>query len=126
MEFLPHEVRFLYDSVVVRRIPDRLIPPGNKFYDWAGTFARNEVHMHPAEFDYDGYNPSGQHDPFGTVPGGSGYIERKFFEQYDTSCSGCWPVTIGGITYPAAHHLLDYVKVWDMPADTKIQPFMTH
>jgi hypothetical protein len=112
MEMLPHEVRILYDSVVVRRIPDRLIPPGNKFYDWACTYARNELNVHPAEMDIDG--------------GSSGISERNFFEQYDTSCSGCWPVTIGGVTYPAAHHLVDYMRIWDMPADAKIQPYITH
>ncbi|MFI5201155.1 MAG: hypothetical protein ACHQNE_02055, partial [Candidatus Kapaibacterium sp.] len=33
MEWLPHEVRYLIDSVVVCRFPDRLIPPGNPYYD---------------------------------------------------------------------------------------------
>jgi len=63
-------------------------------------------------------------DPFGTIDTtSSGHAERKFFEQYDTTCSGCWPDVYG---HPAAHHLVDYVKIWDMPADAKIQPFMTH
>jgi hypothetical protein len=29
-------------------------------------------------------------------------------------------VTIGSKTYPAAHYLFDYVKVWDVPKDVKI------
>jgi hypothetical protein len=30
--------------------------------------------------------------------------------------SGVWDVTVGGHTYHAAHHLQDYVKVYDVPS----------
>ena len=51
-------------------------------------------------------------------------MERKFFESHDTeSVLGFKDVEIppgSGHWYHAAHHLIDYVKVWDTPADMKI------
>ena len=106
MEFLPHEVRFLYDSVVVRRIPDRLIPPGNRYYDWVGTYARAPNVLRPAEFVID-YN-------------GDAVSELTYFQAHASDCNGCWPDQYGN---PTAHHLLDYVKVWDLPAGANLPPF---
>ena len=113
MEFLPHEVRFLYDSNVVRRFPDRMIPPGDPHYDWVSTCPRGEQLIYPSEIDMDGDNTY-------TLSN----LERKFFEQYDTTASGCWDVIIGGKTYHAAHHLIDYVKVWDVPKEMQIPDFL--
>jgi hypothetical protein len=110
VEILPHEIRFLYDSNVVRRIPDRLIPRGTPYYDVASTYPRLPVCIRPGEMDIDA-NPSD------TTSGG--YLEKKYFEAHADSCSGCWPYH----GQPAAHHLLDYVKVWDVPADVKISGY---
>ncbi len=112
MEWLPHEVRFLYDSVVVRRFPDRLVPRGNKYYDWVTTEPRIPASIYPAELDVDFGNST---DSLGVVPGSASYIERQYFMAH-TSNPGFWPV----YGQPAAHHLLDYVKVWDVPKDVII------
>jgi hypothetical protein len=122
MEWLPHEVRILVDSVVVRRLPDRLIPPGNPYYDWISTLPRTLTNILPAEIDID-YN-SQNPDPFGAdtshnVNGWYGlnsltYVERKYFEHALAASS--WPGVWGG----AAHHLIDYIKVWDVPKDVQI------
>jgi len=127
MEVLPHEIRILFDSNVVRRIPDRLIPPGNPYYDWASKLERSVLSIHPGEMDID--NPADSlcndasldsHGNFNSVA----YVERQFFDAHNTNAAlGCWPVTIGSKTYPAAHHLVDYVKVWDVPADVKIPDY---
>jgi hypothetical protein len=53
-------------------------------------------------------------------------MERKYFESHATDTvknPGCWDVTIDGKTYHAAHHLIDYVKIWDVPKDVKIPNF---
>ena len=133
MELLPNEVRILMDSNVVWRSPDRLIPPGNHFYDWASKIPRSPVGIHPAEIDID-YNTS---DPFGadstTFFWGPGRDtmqywnsvtghERQYLDQHPNN-PGCWDVTIGGKTYHAAHHLIDYAKIWDIPADVKVPDF---
>jgi hypothetical protein len=107
MELLPHEVRFLMDSNVVRRIPDRTIPIGNKEYDLATTIERCPEQILLAETDLDNEDTVG------------------LSQDIDTSSRsrGCWDVTIGGVTYHAAHDRVDYVKVWDVPADCKIEGF---
>ena len=111
MEWLPHEVRILYDSVVVRRIPDRLVPRSSIYYDWAGTESRSPTVLRPAEVDLDGYwNDTTS----------NGWEERKYFEAHASDCLGCWPDANG---HPAAHHMLDYVKVWDIPKDVKIPDY---
>jgi hypothetical protein len=115
MEWLPHEIRFLYDSNVVRRFPDRLVPAGSPYYDYATTMMRSLANIRPAEIDID-YDPS---DPFGTNSSSVTYIERQFFEHHLTN-PGFWDVIIGGRTYHAAHHRVDYVKVWDVPKDVTI------
>jgi fatty acid desaturase len=53
------------------------------------------------------------------------YLERTYFETATSTPSwpGCWDVTIGGRTYHAAHHLLDYVKIWDLPQGPLVRPF---
>ncbi len=127
MEFLPHEVRFLVDSNVVRRWPDHLIPPGNPYYDWITTQPRSMLTIHPGEFDMD--NNSKNADPFGGDDtsgywmGWLGYNsityeERHYFETHPHN-PGCWDVN----GQHAAHHLLDYVKVWDVPKDVKIPDY---
>jgi hypothetical protein len=50
------------------------------------------------------------------------HAERKYFEH--AAATAGWPgmkeVHIGGKTYPAAHYLIDYVKIWDVPKEVKI------
>ncbi len=115
MEWLPHEVRYLIDSNVVRRFPDRLVPKTSKYYDWVTTEPRMPASILPAEFDIDFGSPD--NDSLGIIPGSASYIERQYFLTHDTSTGeGFWPV----YGQPAAHHLLDYVKVWDVPKDVII------
>jgi hypothetical protein len=127
MELLPHELRYLVDGNVVRRVPDRLVPVGTKYYDWASTFERTALCIHPAEIDID-EDPSDSlgtdtsHTSDGKYYKSLTYQERHYFDTHLTN-PGCWDVTIGGRTYHAAHHLVDYVKVWDVPADMKISGF---
>jgi hypothetical protein len=123
MEYLPHEVRFLVDSVVVRRLPDRLIPPGTPYSDWITKEPRAALVFHAGEFEVD----NDTSDPFGvdstvayTYDGYNAYksetyYERKFFELHPNN-PGFWDV-YGQHT---AHHLLDYVKVWDVPKNVTI------
>ena len=126
MEFLPHELRYLVDGNVMRRVPDRLIPVNDKHYDWVTKMGRTQININPSEVDLDigSYKDSlgiSHDDSTGVHPGTVGYMERQFFESHDTeSVMGFKDVTIGGKTYHAAHHLIDYVKVWDVPADIKI------
>ncbi len=108
MEWLPNEVRILYDSNVVRRLPDRLIPRNSPLYEWASTYARSPVNIHPAQFDMDG--------------GPTGVLEKAFFEVFGSTCSGCWPID----GKPTAHHLIDYVKVWDLTNASSISPMPQH
>jgi hypothetical protein len=113
MEFLPHEMRILLDGNVMRRFPDRLIPPDNKDYDYITKLPRAPMDAYIGEFDID-VSP----DSLGVTPGSVTYQERKYFEQYDTSLShGCWDVTLGGHTYHAAHHKIDYIDILDLPQD---------
>jgi hypothetical protein len=116
MEFLPHEVRYLIDSVVVRRFPDRLVPPGTPYSDWVTTMPRSMTDIRPAEIDIDW---GGTSDPFGTTPGTQMYMQRKYLEHAlaTPGWPGVWPDKYG---HPAAHHLVDYVKVWDVPRNVQI------
>jgi hypothetical protein len=121
MELLPHEVRFLVDSNVVRRIPDHLVPTNTPYYDWASKIMRSPVNIHPAEFDID----LDTNDRFGVVPGTSTYNERHYFETH-LGNPGFWDVDIppgSGHWYHAAHHLVDYVKIWDVPTSMKISGY---
>ena len=113
MEWLPHEVRFLYDSVVVYRFPDRMIPPGDPYYDWVERFGRSPVNILPGEFDGD--DELNSLDSHGN-PTQSAQITQNFFLAHLGNASmGFWN--------GAAHHLLDYVKVWDVPRDVIIPGF---
>jgi hypothetical protein len=113
MEWLPNEIRFLLDSNVIRRWPDHLLPVGNRFYDWPNKIPRGPVNFRPAEWIM---NP-------GSYPLGVDSASRAYFEAYDTTCSGCGDVTIGGKTYHAAHQKVDYIRIWDVPSDVKIPNF---
>ena len=116
MEWLPHEVRFLYDSVVLFRWTDHMVPPGNAYYDWVGTMSRSATEIHPAQFDL----PSDT-DVFGRTPGSAMYQVRAYFEHAASQVS--WP---GFETFDgkrAAHHMLDYVKVWDVPKNVFIPTY---
>jgi hypothetical protein len=127
MEWLPHEIRFLYDSNVVRRFPDRLVPAGSPYYDYATTMMRSLANIRPAEIDIDYSRP----DSLGTDTTGAynnnnyksnTYIERHYFDTHLTN-PGFWDVEIpkgSGHWYHAAHHKVDYVKVWDVPKDVQI------
>ena len=60
------------------------------------------------------------------LAGSMTFIQRHFFEAHDSTCQGCWDIEIppgSGHWYPAAHHLVDYFKIWDMPADIKVRPY---
>ena len=97
MEWLPNEVRFLYDSVVLFRWPDHMVPPGNAYYDWVGTMSRSATNIHPAQFDL----PSDT-DVFGRTPGSAMFQVRAYFEHAASQLS--WP---GFETFDgkrAAHH----------------------
>jgi hypothetical protein len=112
MEFLPHEVRILVDSVVVRRLPDRLIPRGSPYYDWITTLPRTPIDILPAETDID-----------------PGEAERLSFEhaaafELAHPIPG-WPGFEMVDGKPVAHHLIDYIKVWDVPKDVYI-PNLPH
>jgi len=139
LEWLPHEVRILYDSVVVRRFPDRLIPPGDSHYDWASTQPRSNVILFPAQFDIDlgsykdtvtGLTDTDWTGSYNRMDGWGDFlsttkVQRQYFETHPHN-PGFWDVEIPpGSThwYPAAHHLLDYVKVWDVPKDVTIPNF---
>lgn len=126
LELLPNEAIFLFDSNVVMREPDRMVPPSSKFFGVVSNIRRSPVSIFPAECDID----NSHNDPFGVDSsknwwGGynsDSYVERKYFEAHPHN-PGLWDVTIGGKTYHAAHHLIDYVKIWDVPADVKVAPF---
>ena len=125
MEVLPHEIRILYDSNVVRRIPDRLVPPGSQYYDYATNYVRTRMALLPGEFDIDldSYIDSlevSHVDSLGQVPGTLTNKERTYFEAHVNDCAGCWPDKNG---HPAAHHRLDYIKIWDVPSDMKISDY---
>ncbi len=127
MEWLPHEVRFLVDSVVVRRWPDRLVPPGDPHYDWVSTMPRGLAWILPAQTDFD-YSSG---DPFGADPslnswGGPTsitYVERKYFEH--AAQNPHWPGFETVDRKQVAHYLIDYVKVWDVPKNDYI-PNLPH
>ncbi len=142
MEIFPSEIRFLVDSVVVRRIPDRLIPRGDPYYDWAWTTPRSPIDIHLPELDLDFStytNASGatvtdtlgQDSSTSTYKGVTyynsiAYAIRSYFEHHGDSCEGCWDVEEppgSGRWLHAAHHLVDYIKVWDVPADVQIPKY---
>jgi hypothetical protein len=123
----------LYDSNVVRRIPDRLIPVGDSEYDVASKLPRSGGNFMLGQFDLD--NNGDLSDPFGIDTTGAWnnnptsvtYMQRKAFEQAvaysiahpSTPWAGFWPYH--GQT--VAHDRIDYVRVWDLPAGTTIPNF---
>jgi hypothetical protein len=113
MEYLPHEVRFLYDSVVMRRLPDRLIPPSSPYYHWIEQFGRSGLNIIPAEFNG---GDLVAHIDFDAT------YQINYFLSHITN-PGFWDVTINGHTSHAAHHLVDYVKVFDVPSNTVIPDY---
>jgi hypothetical protein len=114
VELLPHEARFLVDGAVRQRFPDRLVPKGSQQYDYVTKFPRTPMSIEPAEIDMDG-------DPNDTSAGSVYYMEKAYFDANHTTCLGCLPLTIGG--QPSPHHLVDYVKVWDLPSGSKLPDF---
>jgi hypothetical protein len=138
MELLPHEARFLMDSNVVYRIPDRMVPTSSPYYDRASQIMRSipYIELNNMDIDYTTSDPMGTNDSIAwlipiihgtdtTID--TGYVsvtygERHYFETHPHN-PGFWPVTIGDITYPAAHVRIDYFKVWDMTTEHKIAPF---
>jgi hypothetical protein len=130
VEILPNEIRFLYDSNVVRRIPDRLIPPGHREYDVASKLGRTPPSFYIGQLDYD-RNGDYTFDPYGidSTKDGGNYISKTFRERtsFEQAVALGWhgfePATIGSITYPAAHDKIDYVRVWDVPRDQRISNY---
>ncbi len=130
MEWLPHEIRYLYDSVVLRRFPDRLVPRNSPYYDWISQLPRSLALIRPAEIDMDvnsnNYDPYGMDDTVAYTYDGLTfyksitYQERHYFETHLMN-----PGFENVDGQPVAHHLIDYVKVWDVPADVKI-PDLPH
>ncbi|HEX5315831.1 MAG TPA: hypothetical protein VFX22_04185, partial [Candidatus Kapabacteria bacterium] len=98
MEFLPHECEFLVDGAVILRFPDRMVPPGDIRYDYVTSYPRASLPIIPGELEM-------QNTPFA----------EAYFRNNVGSCLGCWD--------NAAHLRIDYVKVWDVPADIKIPDF---
>jgi hypothetical protein len=128
MELLPNELRYLIDGNVVRRFPDRLIPLNNPFHNKIADIPRNATYLDPAEvgIHVDKRGDGSMIDPLGVTLGSATYAERQYFESHATGTvknPGCWDVIIDGIPYHAAHHLVDYVKIWDVPKDVKVPNF---
>ena len=112
MEFLPNEVRILFDSVVVYRFPDRMIPPGSLYYNWVNTMGRGGINIIPGEFDADDELDNRSN---GIPDQVSQITQNFFFAHLNDSTLGFWN--------QAAHHLIDYVKVFDVPKDVTIPNF---
>lgn len=120
VEILPSEIRFLYDSNVVRRIPDRLIPLGDTENDLAWKLPRSHFNFFIGQLDQDN-NDDAHTDPFGNDSGSITWEQRQSFEHAAASPSwaGFWPYHGKNV----AHDLIDYVRVWDVPSDMKIPDF---
>jgi hypothetical protein len=106
MELLPHEMRYMMDSNVMARLPDRLIPPS---YKRSGLLIeRSPLDLRIAQFDLD-------YSILAT--------QQAYFEHAAARTTPLWPGfrNVGG--KPAAHQLVDYVRIWDVPADVKIPNF---
>lgn len=141
MEWLPNEVRFLVDSNVVRRYPDRMVPPSNEYpsslyYDYARRLPRTPVTFFLGEFAIDNNSPFdgwpidslGLVDSIAYTSNGDTtfnsrtYQERHFFEEFP-DCAGCDTITVHGHAVHAAHHRIDYAKIFDVPADMKLPDY---
>jgi hypothetical protein len=107
LELLPNEARFLLDGSVVARYPDRMIPTGDKRANWITTLPRFAPTLTIGQMTLDGLD--------------SAHIQKVI--DHINDCPGCWPVTVNGISYPAAHMLVDYVRVYDIPDNVKVSGF---
>jgi hypothetical protein len=114
VEILPHELRYLIDSNVVLRLPDRLIPPGDPHYGL--NLDREPLDFYLGELDL------GASDPLGADSTSLLYQEKTYFEAHPYN-PGFRDVTIDGKTYHAAHELIDYVRVWGTPKDVTVPNF---
>ncbi|MDP4198803.1 MAG: hypothetical protein Q8922_02415 [Bacteroidota bacterium] len=106
VEILPHEMRYMMDSNVMARLPDRLIPPS---YRRSGLLVeRSPLDLRIAQFDLD-------YSILAT--------QRAYFEHAAARTTPIWPGfrDVGG--KPAAHHLVDYVRIWDVPPDVQVSNF---
>jgi hypothetical protein len=107
MELLPHEAHFLVDGFVKLRYPDRLIPKNDFRYDYVTSTPRTPFHIQPGAMYFHG-------------DAGVFAAQKLSFDMYKDSLShGCWPIN----GHSAAHHLIDYVKVWDVPSDMRLPDF---
>ena len=106
MEWFPHECEILIDGIVVSRFPDRMIPVGDIRYDYMSTYPRVPEGMYIGELDIDGGPGYATYGPYAT--------EKAFFQSNVATAPGCWN--------NAAHDLIDYVKIWDLPAGYSVPP----
>jgi hypothetical protein len=109
LELLPNEAVYLLDSNVVMRYPDRLIPTTDKHANWITTLPRFTPEVSFGQMTLDALDSA----------------EWSWLISHIalTSTPGCWPVTVGGVSYPAAHTLIDYVRIYDIPADVQVCGF---
>jgi len=104
MELFPHECEFFVDSLIVLRFPDRMVPKEDLRYDYVSQFPRTPIQFLLSSL---GIDPGNVH--------GEDSIETAFFLNNVATAPGCW----GG----AAHGLIDYVKIWDLPSGYSVSPY---
>jgi len=75
-----------------------MIPKDNKFYDFTRYLDRTPVSFR-----------------LGTVSMNGDSAEKAYFDTHQDAAHG-WK-------NGAYHHLIDYIRVWDVPADKKIAEF---
>jgi hypothetical protein len=101
-EMLPNEWRFFVDGAYVRRVPDRLIPVGDKRHNFVRDFPRM---LTPAQihFDIDGRTRVGER------AADASYLQRvlDFVSRYGSQ----------------ADMKIDHIKIWDLPGQYKVAPF---
>ncbi len=102
MELLPHECEFLIDGAVVLRFPDRMVPTEDIRYDYVSTFARTPLPIQLADLVLDGYSDYA--------------MEAAYFLSNMNTAPGCQD--------SAAHMRVDYMKVWDVPSNVSIPPYL--
>jgi hypothetical protein len=103
IELLPNEAEFLLDGNVVRRYPDRLIPPTDKHANWISTLPRFTPNFHIGQMTLDGVDAS----------------QMDILMRHIIDCPGCSDVTGNH----AAHTRIDYVKIFDVPDDVRVSGF---
>ena len=127
VEILPSEIRFLYDSTVVQRLPDRLVPRNDPEYDVVTQLGRGAFNFWIGQFDLD--NNDDLSDPFGekdSVDSHGNYTSRTYAQRRDFELHAAAPSWPGFWPYrgqPAAHDLIDYVCVWDVPSGSEITKY---